>query len=75
MHDLGFVKPYITHFRRAIELNLEDHSLTQRFNLFSFLLLNQFIIDTTEPIWVVLAKKGVLKGWVNLGTCILKRVS
>ena len=43
-------------------------------NLLSFLFLAQFIVGTKVPTWVGLAKKGVLKGWVGLGTCILKRV-
>ena len=40
---------------------------------FSFFLLAQFIVYTKVPIWVGAYKKGVLKGWVGLGTCILKR--
>ena len=39
----------------------------------SFFLLAQFIVYTKVPIWVGSSKKGVLKGWVGLGTCILKR--
>ena len=38
-----------------------------------FFLLAQFIVYTKVPIWVGSSKKGVLKGWVGLGTFILKR--
>ena len=34
-------------------------------SLFSFLLVTQFIVDTKVPIWVFLAKTGVLKVWVR----------
>ena len=40
----------------------------------SFFLLAQIIVYTKVPIWVGSSEKGVLKGWVSLGTCILKRV-
>ena len=42
-------------------------------SLLSFLLLAQFIVHTKVPIWVGLVTY-VLKRWVGLGICMLKRV-
>ena len=51
------------------EMHIRDQN--QSLNLF---LAAQFIVYTKVPIWVGSSKTGVLKGWVGLGTCILKRV-
>ena len=55
-------------FPPICEMHIRDQNQS-----LNFFLLAQFIVYTKVPIWVGSSKKGVLKGWVSLGTCILKR--
>ena len=52
--------PHYVHYLASppiCEMHIRDQT-----SLISVLLLTQFIVDTKVPIWVGLAKKGVLKG-------------
>ena len=64
---------YAISFSRRSRIQIVKCTLEIKTSLFSFLLLSKFIVDIKVPIWVGLVKKSVIKAWVVLGTCILKK--